>query len=132
MPAAIPLTSLHSDCLKKTKSDGSAVSPRGVYAFPSRNGLLSSRPAPRLRLAGYGWDVCVFVRQGVYQGAVLRACIVVPEHFPTTADSPVRRRRMLESLTAVQTVIFLGPVFHPQIDPASGRCNISSQFPSWE
>ncbi|XP_067946336.1 AKT-interacting protein-like isoform X2 [Watersipora subatra] len=76
----------------------------GVYVIPSA-------------LTPLIWNGCMFIRQGLYQGGVYRFQLFVPDTYPD-AGCPL--------------LIFDPPIFHPLIDPATGRLDVQRAFPKWK
>ncbi|KAK0179767.1 hypothetical protein PV327_005488 [Microctonus hyperodae] len=77
---------------------------RGIYIIPSaKNSFL--------------WFGVVFIRQGMYQGAVFRFTITLPDNFPD-GECP--------------KVAFQTKVFHPLIHPHTGELNTAAGFPEWK
>ncbi|KAF4525971.1 hypothetical protein B566_EDAN000762 [Ephemera danica] len=62
------------------------------------------------------WFGVMFVRQGMYQGAVFRFTLHIPENFPDSG---------------CPTLDFQTPVFHPLVCPATGLLDVSRAFPDW-
>lgn len=75
----------------------------GLYVMPSAK-------SPFL------WFGVLFVRSGVYQGAMLRFNLYISEGFPDS-HTP--------------NVVFETPVFHPSIDEDTLELNVKSAFPEW-
>jgi len=61
------------------------------------------------------WFGVIFVRRGVYMGAMLRFSLTVDEQFPDTDRLP--------------TITFDSDVFHPNIDANTRQLDISRYFP---
>ncbi|KAG7311557.1 hypothetical protein JYU34_002604 [Plutella xylostella] len=77
----------------------------GIYVIPSYEN-------------SFTWFGVIFVRSGLYEGAVFRFTLTLPDKFPDTEEVPV--------------VKFSSPVYHPAIDATSGVLNISEVFPQWD
>ena len=60
------------------------------------------------------WHGIIFIRSGVYQGAVFRFVIDIPFNYPLVSP----------------TVHFVSSVFHPLIDFETGELNLQPKFPS--
>lgn len=76
--------------------------PSGIYVMPSFENLLL-------------WHGSIFVRQGLYKGAVFKFTLELPENYPQAG--PV--------------VFFKSEIFHPMVDPRDGRVDLDSVFPDW-
>jgi len=74
----------------------------GVYAVPSSSNYRV-------------WFGVIFVRRGVYMGAMLRFSLAVDDQFPDTNQLP--------------TITFDYDVFHPNIDATTRQLDISRYFP---
>uniref|UniRef100_A0A914WU93 UBC core domain-containing protein n=1 Tax=Plectus sambesii TaxID=2011161 RepID=A0A914WU93_9BILA len=61
------------------------------------------------------WFGVIFVRRGVYLGAILRFTLRIPTTFPNTKELP--------------TITFDLNVFHPNIDAKTHRLDMSRHFP---
>jgi len=62
------------------------------------------------------WYGVVFIRQGTYQDGVFRFTLNIPQNYPD-GDCP--------------SVIFTPPIFHPFIDPTTGKLDLSRGFAEW-
>jgi ubiquitin-protein ligase len=80
----------------------SNYAPQGVFVLPDLHSI---------RL----WHGVIFVRSGIYQGAVLKFLIEFPGNYPLGSPK----------------VLFLNRVFHPLIDQETGELNLTPEFPSW-
>lgn len=76
----------------------------GIYCLPAHSTPLT-------------WWGVLFIRQGPYQGAVLRFQVLIPDNYPD-GDCP--------------RVVFEGPVFHPHVDPATHELNVKQGFHRWK
>lgn len=76
----------------------------GVYCIPSYHDPLV-------------WFGVVFIRQGIYQDGVFRFTMTIPPNYPD-GDCP--------------TLVFTPSVFHPFIDPTSGRLSLERAFNGWK
>jgi len=76
----------------------------GIYCIPSHGSSLT-------------WFGVLFIRQGPYQGGVFRFQVLIPDNYP---DGDVPR------------IVFDGPVFHPNIDPATHTLNVKQGFHKWK
>ncbi|GAA5860371.1 hypothetical protein JCM8547_003480 [Rhodosporidiobolus lusitaniae] len=63
----------------------------------------------------FEWHAVLFVHRGYYAGAVLHFRVLIPPSYPASAPS----------------VVFDSPIFHPLVDPVSGRMRLDSRFPQW-
>ncbi|GAA5845708.1 hypothetical protein JCM11251_003933, partial [Rhodosporidiobolus azoricus] len=63
----------------------------------------------------FEWNATLFLHQGYYAGAILHFRLVIPPSYPHAAP----------------TVVFDSPIFHPLVDPVSGRMRLDSRFPTW-
>ncbi|KAK7113917.1 AKT-interacting protein-like isoform X2 [Littorina saxatilis] len=75
----------------------------GVYVMPSAQSPLV-------------WNGLLFLRQGLYQSCSLRFILTIPDNYPD-GDCP--------------DFAFEFPVFHPMVDPLSGRVDVKRAFPKW-
>ncbi|KAL4234556.1 hypothetical protein ACF0H5_006197 [Mactra antiquata] len=75
----------------------------GVYVIPSA-------------LSPLIWNGVIFIRQGLYQGAVFRFNLNIPENYPN-GDCP--------------RVFFEHLVFHPVIDSKFGELDVKREFKKW-
>jgi len=75
----------------------------GVYVVPSAK-------------SAFVWNGVMFIRQGIYQDAIFRFTINIPQNFPD-CDCP--------------SVIFSPSVFHPIIDPETGSLDVVRAFHKW-
>ncbi|XP_052818590.1 AKT-interacting protein-like isoform X2 [Mya arenaria] len=75
----------------------------GIYVIPSA-------------LSPLIWNAVIFIRQGLYQGAVFRFNLNIPEAYPN-AECP--------------RVFFEFPVFHPVVDPKTGELDVKREFKKW-
>mmetsp|Transcript_27760 Transcript_27760/g.42049 ORF Transcript_27760/g.42049 Transcript_27760/m.42049 type:complete len:270 (-) Transcript_27760:3-812(-) len=64
------------------------------------------------------WSCAYFVKQGLYQGAILKFLVEFPLSYPKSRPS----------------VRFLSPahIYHPLVHPKSGEMNLELDFPKWE
>ncbi|VDD92940.1 unnamed protein product [Enterobius vermicularis] len=60
------------------------------------------------------WFGVLFIRRGIYMGAVLRFTLTLPQEFGMSAELPI--------------VVFDLPVYHPHIDPHTHELEISRYF----
>lgn len=77
------------------------ISGGGIYAMPSFDSL-------------YIWHCAIFIRQGMYRGAVFRFSLTIPSTYPN----------------APPDVRFFTPVYHPLVG-LDGSFDISHEFPDW-
>ncbi|GAA5999994.1 uncharacterized protein JCM10292_003572 [Rhodotorula paludigena] len=61
------------------------------------------------------WSGVLFLHRGYYQGAILHFTLSIPPSYPSTAP----------------TITFDSPIFHPLVDPSSGRMRLDWRFPAW-
>lgn len=78
------------------------VLPSGMYVMPSYDSLLT-------------WHGVVFPRQGLYRGGVFKFELELPPDYP---DSP-------------PSLKLLDDIFHPMVEPGTGRFDLSGIFPEW-
>lgn len=62
------------------------------------------------------WHGCLHVKEGHYAGGVFKFVMNIPIDYPASPPS----------------VYFFNAVFHPLVDPETGRLDISVAFPSWK
>ena len=77
--------------------------PSGMYVLPCFDSVLT-------------WQGALFVRQGLYKGAVFKFRLVLPEEYPEQAPD----------------LFFTSDVFHPMVDPQTGQVELVSLFPEWQ
>lgn len=75
----------------------------GIYVIPSA-------------LSPLIWNGVIFIRQGLYQEAVFRFNLNIPENYPN-GECP--------------RVFFEFPVFHPIVDPKTGELDVVREFKKW-
>ncbi|XP_045194122.2 AKT-interacting protein-like isoform X2 [Mercenaria mercenaria] len=75
----------------------------GIYVIPSA-------------LSPFIWNGVIFIRQGLYQDAVFRFNLNIPENYPN-GDCP--------------RVFFEYPVFHPLVDPKTFELDVKREFKKW-
>ncbi|XP_060552080.1 AKT-interacting protein-like isoform X2 [Ruditapes philippinarum] len=75
----------------------------GIYVIPSA-------------LSPFIWNGVIFIRQGLYQEAVFRFNLNIPENYPN-GDCP--------------RVFFEFPVFHPLVDPKTFELDVKREFKKW-
>mmetsp|Transcript_45373 Transcript_45373/g.145560 ORF Transcript_45373/g.145560 Transcript_45373/m.145560 type:complete len:273 (-) Transcript_45373:70-888(-) len=78
------------------------IIPSGMYVVPSFDSPLT-------------WHGILFVRQGFYKGGAFKFLVQLPEDYP---DTPPQ-------------LCFISEVYHPMVDPQSGRVDTSGVFPEW-
>mmetsp|Transcript_48205 Transcript_48205/g.105162 ORF Transcript_48205/g.105162 Transcript_48205/m.105162 type:complete len:339 (-) Transcript_48205:33-1049(-) len=76
--------------------------PSGMYVLPCFDSVLT-------------WQGALFVRQGLYKGAVFKFRLVLPEEYPDQGPD----------------LYFTSDVFHPMVDPKTGQVELVSLFPEW-
>jgi len=76
----------------------------GIYVMPSAKSPLR-------------WNGVMFIRQGIYEGAVLRFSLDIPNNFPD-GECP--------------KVLFTPPIYHPVIHPLTGQLDITRAFHKWK
>ncbi|CAJ1340525.1 unnamed protein product [Effrenium voratum] len=76
--------------------------PSGMYVLPCFDSVLT-------------WQGALFVRQGLYKGAVFKFRLVLPEEYPDQGPD----------------LYFTSDVFHPMVDPKTGQVELGSLFPEW-
>ena len=77
--------------------------PTGMVVAPSFHTLLE-------------WHGSVHIREGFYKGGIFKFVINIPVDYPASAPA----------------VYFFNAVFHPLVDPNTGRLDISVAFPTWK
>ncbi|KAI5477277.1 hypothetical protein MNV49_006574 [Pseudohyphozyma bogoriensis] len=75
--------------------------PTGIYVLPDASDV-------------FRWHGVLFIHRGYYASSTLRFTITIPPNYP-----------------ALPTVTFSPAVFHPLVDPSSGRVNLRKRFPEW-
>mmetsp|Transcript_117199 Transcript_117199/g.213235 ORF Transcript_117199/g.213235 Transcript_117199/m.213235 type:complete len:262 (+) Transcript_117199:159-944(+) len=78
------------------------VLPSGMYVLPSYDSL-------------HTWHGVIFPRQGLYRGGSFKFELELPADYP---DSPPSLR-------------LLDDIFHPMVEPETGRFDLGSIFPEW-
>ncbi|CEQ38636.1 SPOSA6832_00073 [Sporobolomyces salmonicolor] len=63
----------------------------------------------------FRWSGVLFIHQGYYASSVLHFTLSIPASYPSKPPS----------------VTFDSPVFHPLVDPVSGRMRLDARFPHW-
>ena len=63
-----------------------------------------------------GWFGIIFIRQGIYQEAVFRFKILIPDNYPD-GDCP--------------RLVFEHPVYHPIVDPETHELDVKRGFHKW-
>ncbi|KAL5279900.1 AKTIP family protein [Megaselia abdita] len=63
------------------------------------------------------WFGVLFVRSGIYNGAIFRFNILLPDNFPDDKILP--------------SVVFQNEIFHPLVCPYTGTCDLSFAFQEW-
>lgn len=76
--------------------------PPGMYVMPSLDSALT-------------WHGTIFVRQGFYRGGVFKFRLTLPEDYPELPPE----------------LFFVSDVFHPMVEPKTGRIDIGAVFPEW-
>lgn len=87
---------------------------KSFVSLPLHSFVLISKLAFHPSLA-LGWSGVLSIHKGYWQGAILHFTLLIPSTYP---QSPPQ-------------VIFDSPIFHPLIDPVSGRMRLDSRFPHW-
>ncbi|KAH8927758.1 hypothetical protein BT69DRAFT_1257986 [Atractiella rhizophila] len=78
--------------------------PLGMYVMPEKGNINV-------------WHIILFLHRGYYSPSLLRFTLSIPSSYP--------------SPTVLPTLTSLTNVFHPLIDPSTGRFNLESRFPRW-
>eukprot|EP00439_Symbiodinium_sp_Y106_P059131 s2917_g8.t1 len=76
--------------------------PSGMYVLPCFDYVLT-------------WQGALFIKQGLYKGAVFKFRLVLPEEYPDQGPD----------------LFFTSDVFHPMVDPKTGQVELGSLFPEW-
>ncbi|GAA6024993.1 hypothetical protein JCM10207_002106 [Rhodosporidiobolus poonsookiae] len=76
--------------------------PLGVYVVPSDESV-------------FLWHCTLFVHRGYYASSILHFRLLIPQSYPSAPPS----------------VVFDSPLFHPLVDPSSGRLRLDARFPTW-
>mmetsp|Transcript_122515 Transcript_122515/g.273607 ORF Transcript_122515/g.273607 Transcript_122515/m.273607 type:complete len:288 (+) Transcript_122515:81-944(+) len=76
--------------------------PSGMYVMPSLDSVLT-------------WHGTLFARHGLYRGGVFKFTLQLPEDYP---ESP-------------PDLCFVSEVFHPMVEPSTGRVDLGAIFPEW-
>merc|ERR1712232_566698 len=77
--------------------------PSGMYLSPSYGTIFT-------------WNGVIFLRSGPYRGGIFKFQIDLPEEYP---DSP-------------PSLHFISDVFHPLIEPGTGRVDLDIWFLDWK
>ncbi|VDN90681.1 unnamed protein product [Brugia pahangi] len=85
----------------------------GLYAVPSARNK-------------FEWFGLLFIRRGVYAGAVIRFTLHLPMDFPS-AELPVTHFILL-FVKVYKTVVFDLDVFHPHVNPATRELDLKKYF----
>ena len=78
--------------------------PPGLFVLPSFTDIRT-------------WFGVVFLRSGVYRDAIFKFRVDIPFNYPEDGALP--------------SVTFASDVFHPLIDAATGKLELSGRFPTW-
>jgi ubiquitin-protein ligase len=62
------------------------------------------------------WHGSIHVKDGFYRGGIFKFVINIPVDYPASAPA----------------VYFFNAVFHPLVDPVTGRLDLSIAFPTWK
>ncbi|XP_025114730.1 AKT-interacting protein-like isoform X1 [Pomacea canaliculata] len=62
------------------------------------------------------WNGVLFLREKLYAGGALRFTMTIPDNYPD-GDCP--------------DFVFEFPIFHPLVDPITGRVDVKRAFPKW-
>jgi len=76
--------------------------PSGIYVMPSLDSVLT-------------WHGVLFARQGLYRGGVFKFQLLLPDDYPESAPE----------------LRFISEVFHPMVEPDTGRVDLGAFFPEW-
>ncbi|GAA5923484.1 uncharacterized protein JCM15063_003662 [Sporobolomyces koalae] len=63
----------------------------------------------------FRWSGVLSIHKGYYAGAILHFTLSIPSTYPHT----------------IPVVTFDSSIFHPLVDPVSGRMRLDSRFPTW-
>ncbi|GAA5909332.1 hypothetical protein JCM6882_000954 [Rhodosporidiobolus microsporus] len=63
----------------------------------------------------FEWSATLFLHRGYYAGSILHFRLVIPPNYPQSPPA----------------VVFESPIFHPLVDPVSGRMRLDARFPTW-
>ncbi|GAA5909036.1 uncharacterized protein JCM6883_002586 [Sporobolomyces salmoneus] len=75
--------------------------PLGMYIFPTEV---------------FRWSGVISIHKGYYSGAIFHFTLTIPPTYPQS----------------IPQIIFDSPsVFHPLVDPVSGKMRLDSRFPNW-
>lgn len=77
--------------------------PSGMYVSPSHTSILA-------------WHGIVFVRTGPYRGGIFKFQLDLPEEYPEFPPS----------------LHFITDVFHPMIEPSTGRIDLDTWYSDWK
>lgn len=82
------------------------------------------------------WFGVLFVRSGVFNGAVFRFNVLLPDNFPDDKILPVSTffkhiASILSENLVFQSVVFQNEIFHPLVCPYTGTCDLSFAFQDW-
>ncbi|GAA5826077.1 hypothetical protein JCM3770_000978 [Rhodotorula araucariae] len=61
------------------------------------------------------WNGVLFLHRGYFAGAILHFTLTLPSSYPSSPPQ----------------ITFDSPIFHPLIDPSSGRMRLDWRFPAW-
>ena len=88
----------------------------GMFVMPANPNLISSQPPLESSLAR--WHVAYFVKQGLYQGAVLKFQIDFPLKYPLARP--------------VAHFLSSDHIYHPLVHPKTREINLDFDFPQWQ
>eukprot|EP01134_Creolimax_fragrantissima_P006664 CFRG6664T1 len=91
------------------------------YAILTEYKLLRDHSPPGMYIAPSSetsqiWHGVMFVREGIYESAVFKFDVYIPNNFPT------------EEVPVIQ---FTSDVFHPAVEPKTGLVTVSSKWAKW-
>lgn len=100
-------------CLSRHRADPKVASRKRNSSQARHTPSATTGAEPTI--APIGWSGVLFLHRGYYQGAILHFTLSIPPSYPSTAP----------------TITFDSPIFHPLVDPSSGRMRLDWRFPTW-
>ncbi|SGY22577.1 BQ5605_C019g08821 [Microbotryum silenes-dioicae] len=88
----------------------SSTCPLGMYVLPTRDDVFTHGACPA------AWQCVLFIHRGYFRDSVLRFSMTMASTYPSRLPP---------------TITFSTNVFHPLVDPATGRFHFGDRFSPW-